>query len=61
MGNMHTLYGTMLKTSYPIMWNYADSDGENGTGGKFRLSHAAPRHICTAQAIIQPQNYIHNS
>jgi len=36
------------------IWNYADSDGETGTGGNFQLSHAAPWYILTAQVITQP-------
>jgi len=50
---MNTLRGTMLRTSSPRIRNYADSDGQTGTGGNFRLSHAAPRHIPTAQVITQ--------
>ena len=53
--NTNTLRGTVLRTSSPRFWNYADSDGENGTGGYFRLSHAAPWHIRTAQVITQQQ------
>jgi hypothetical protein len=50
MDNMHILCGTMLRTSSPRIRNYVN-DGETGTGGYFRLSHAAPWHICTAQVI----------
>jgi hypothetical protein len=53
--NIYTLCDTVLKTSYPIIRNYADSDGGNGTCGNFRLLHAAPRHVCTAQIITRPQ------
>jgi hypothetical protein len=42
-------------SSSPRIRNYADRDGETGTGGNFPLSHAAPRHIRTAQVITQPQ------
>ena len=35
--------------------NYADSYGETGTGGNFRLSTAAPRQFSTAHVITQPQ------
>jgi len=49
--NMNTLHGTLLRTSSRRIWNYADSDGETGTGGNFRLSHAAALHIRTAQVI----------
>jgi hypothetical protein len=52
---MHTLCGTVLRTRSRRIRNYADSDGETGTGGNFPLSHAAPRHIRTAQVITQPQ------
>jgi hypothetical protein len=52
---MHTLCGTVLGTSSTRIRNYADSDGETGTGGNFLLSHAAPRHIGTAQVITRPQ------
>jgi len=48
---MHTLFGTVLRTSYPRIRNYADRDGETGTGGNFRLSTAGPQHIRTAQVI----------
>jgi hypothetical protein len=51
--NIHTC-GTVLRTTSPRIRNYADSDGETGTGGNFPLSHAAPRHICMAQVITQP-------
>jgi hypothetical protein len=52
---MHTLCGTVLRTSSTRIQNYADSDGESGTGGNFPLSHAAPRHIRSAQVTAQPQ------
>jgi len=42
---MHTLRGTVLRTSSSITTNYADSNGETGTRGNFRLSTAVPRHI----------------
>jgi len=48
---MNTLCGTELRTSSPRIQNYADSDGETGTGGIFRLSHATPWPIRTAQVI----------
>ena len=50
---MNTLHCTELRTSSPRIWNYADSDGETGTGGNFRPSLAAPRQIHTAQGITQ--------
>jgi len=46
--NVNTLRGTVLRTSSPRIRNYADTDGETGTGGNFRVSHAAPRQIRTA-------------
>ena len=52
---MHTLCGTVLRTRSPRIRNYADSDGEIGTGGNFRFSTAAPRQINTAYIITQPQ------
>jgi hypothetical protein len=52
---MHTLCGTVLRASSPKIRNYTDSDGETGTGGNFRRSHAAPRHIRMAHVITQPQ------
>jgi len=52
---MHTLCGTVLRTSYFIIRNYADSEAETGTGVNFRLSHAAPLHIDTAHVISHPQ------
>ena len=55
MHNIHTLRGRVLRTSYFIIVNYADSEGESGIGGNFRLSHAAPRHIRTAHVISHPQ------
>jgi len=42
---MHTLCGTVLRTSLFIIRNYADSEAETGTGGNFRLSIVAPQHI----------------
>jgi len=47
--------GTVLRTSSSVTPNYADSNGETGTGGNFRLSHVASRHIRTANAITHPQ------
>ena len=58
--NMNTLHGTVLRKSSPRILNYADRDGETGTGGNFLLSLAAPRHICTAQVITQQQK-LHDS
>jgi hypothetical protein len=58
--NMHTLCGTVLRTSLPRIRNYADNDGETGTGGNFRLAHAASRHIHTAQLITQ-EHKLHDS
>jgi hypothetical protein len=55
MHNMHTLYGTVLTASSTTIRNYADSDGETGTGGDFPLSHAAPRHIRMAEFIALRQ------
>jgi len=52
---MHTICGTMLRTSSNIIRNFAYSEGETGTRGYFRLSHAVPRHIHTAKVITQPQ------
>ena len=52
---MHTICCTVLRTSYFILQNYADSEGESGIGGNLRLSTAAPRHIRTAHVIIHPQ------
>jgi hypothetical protein len=52
---MHTLCGTVLRTSSIRIRNYADSDGETGKGGSIPLSHATPQQICTAQVITQPQ------
>jgi len=51
----HTLRCTVLRTSYFIIQNYADSEGESGIRGNFRLSHAVPRHIRTTHVITQPQ------
>ena len=53
MHNMNTLRGTVLRTSSPRIRSYADSDGKTGTGGNFQPSHAASRHIPTAQVITQ--------
>ena len=50
----------VLRKSSSRIRNYADSDGKTGTGGNFRLSHAAPCHICTAQVITQLRK-IHDS
>jgi hypothetical protein len=55
MHNMHTVWGTVLRTSSTRILNYADSDGETGTGGNFPLSQAAQQHILTAQVITQSQ------
>jgi hypothetical protein len=52
---MHTLCGTVLRTSYARIRNYADIDGETVTGRNFRLSTAAPKRIRTAHVITQPQ------
>jgi len=43
---------------FPIIWNYADSYGETGTGGNFLLSTAAPRNIRTGQVTTQPQKQL---
>ena len=51
--NMNTPLGTVLRTSSPRIWNYADSDGETEAGGNFRISLAAPPQIRTAQVITQ--------
>jgi hypothetical protein len=53
---MNTRHGTVLRTSSLRIRNYADSDGETETGGNSRHSHAATRHIRTAQGITQQQN-----
>jgi hypothetical protein len=45
---MNIMCGTVMRTSSPIILNYADSDGVTATGGNFLLSTAAPRHIRTA-------------
>jgi len=52
---MHTLCGTVLRTSSRRIRNYADSDGETATGGNFLLSYGAPRNIRTVQVITWPQ------
>ena len=57
---MNTLRGTVLRTSSPITQNYADSDGETGTGGSFGRSHAVPRHIRMVQVITKQQK-LHDS
>jgi hypothetical protein len=49
---MHTVCGTVLRTCYTRIQNYADGDGETATGGNFPLSYAAPQHIRTAHIII---------
>jgi hypothetical protein len=54
MHNMHTVCGTVLRTSSTGIRNYADSDGQTGTALNFPLSQAAPHHIRTAQFITQP-------
>jgi hypothetical protein len=51
---MHIVCGTVMRTSSPIIWNYAD-DGETGTLANVTLSHAAPQHIRTVQVVTQPQ------
>ena len=58
--NMNTLHRTVLRTCSPRIQNYTDSDGETGTGGNFRLSHAMPHHTPTAQVITQQQK-LHDS
>jgi len=55
---MHTLCGTVLRTSYPRIRNWENSDGETGTGGNFRLSTARPRQIRTGHVITQPQSQL---
>ena len=57
--NMNTLRGS-AENKFPRIWNYTDSDGETGTGGNFRLSHAVPCHIITAQVITKQQK-LHDS
>ena len=57
---MNTVCGTVLRTSSHRIKNYTDSDGETGTGGNFRLSHATPLHICTVHIITQ-QHKLHDS
>jgi hypothetical protein len=52
---MHTVCGTVLRTSSTRIRNYTDSDGQTGTGRKSPLSLAAPQHIRIAQVITQPQ------
>jgi hypothetical protein len=49
MHNVHTVCGTVLRTSY------TDSDGVTWTSKKFPLPQAAPQHIRTEQVITQPQ------
>ena len=48
---MHTLCGTVLRTSSHRIRNYADSNGETGTGGNFRISTAGTRQISTSHVI----------
>ena len=55
MHNVHTLCGTVLRTNCCTIRHYANSEGGTGRRGNFRLSHASPRHIRTAQVITQPQ------
>jgi hypothetical protein len=55
---MNTLRASAEK-QFPLNSEYADSDGETGTGGNFRLSHAVPRHIRAAQVITQQK--LHDS
>jgi hypothetical protein len=50
---MNTYCGKVLRTSSPRIQNYADSDGQTGTGGNFRHSHAATRHIHMTKVITQ--------
>jgi len=52
---MHTLCGTVMRTSCSTIRNYADSEAETGTGGNFRISHAGPQQIRTAQVKTQTQ------
>jgi hypothetical protein len=61
MHNMNTLHGTVLRTSSPRIWNYADSD-EDRKSWKFSTStcRAELQHIHTAQIITQ-QWHIHDS
>jgi len=49
--NMHILCGRRLRTRSPRIRNYADNDGETGTGGNFRLAHPVSLHIHKAQVI----------
>jgi hypothetical protein len=52
---MHTVCGTVLRTSSTTIRNYVDSDRE--TGGNFPLSQPASRYIRTLQVITQPQKH----
>jgi hypothetical protein len=52
---MHTVCGTVLRTSSPTIRNYADSNGDAGTGGNFPLSQADPRHIRTQPQKLRSQ------
>jgi len=58
--NIHTVCGTVLRTSSPRIQNYPEGDGETGTGGNFRPSHAVPWHIPTAQVSFH-FIYLHSS
>ena len=55
MQTMHTLCGTVLRTSSIRIRNYADSDAETGTDGNFWLSYSAPRNIRTGKVMTLPQ------
>jgi len=57
---MNTLHGTVLRTSSPRIWDYANIHGETGIGGNFQLSHAMPCHICMVHIITQEQK-LHDS
>jgi hypothetical protein len=50
----HTLYVTAIITNSQRIRNYTDSDRNTGTRGKFRHSHAAPRHIRMPLVVTQP-------
>jgi len=52
---MHTLCGTVTRTSFFIIRNYAVSEAETRTGVNFRLSIVAPQHIRTAHVTTHPQ------
>ena len=58
--NMNTLHGTVLRTSSPRIWDYANIHGETGIGGNFQLSLATPCHICMVHIITQEQK-LHDS